>query len=124
MKVMRICFKLQSFTYPLEIIMSIWVCGTAVLPTVTKTHGSRLRAKGGTLAHCTPSPATTNVDLVEVLGGIKSAKKGTGNPTSQSRWPRTGVLSDRHTTTYGLYVGLTFIVYNEYSPCEFTRCFI
>ena len=42
-------------------------------------------------------------ELVNII-----ARKGTGHPTSQCRWPRTSVLSNRHFPTYRLYMGLTF----------------
>ena len=41
-------------------------------------------------------------------GEINAARKGTGHPTSQCRWPRISVLSNRHSPTYGSYMGLTF----------------
>ena len=51
------------------------------------------RTIGWKLAHCPPSckrgPGGNT-------GEIKAARKGTGHPTSQCRWPRTSVLSNRH----------------------------
>ena len=44
-------------------------------------------------------------------GEVKVARKGTGHPTSQSRWLRTSVLSNRHSSIYGLYMGLTYILH-------------
>ena len=61
----------------------------------------RRRPRFGThpepLVGCSPTVhPEANGDLVETLGEIKAARKGTGHPTSQSRWPRTSVLSNRH----------------------------
>ena len=66
------------------------------------------RANGWTLAHCPPSS-----DWVPGgnTGGIKALRKGTGHPTPKFRWLRTSVLSNRHSPTYGLYMGLTFTFY-------------
>ena len=41
-------------------------------------------------------------------GEIKAARKVTDHPTSQNRWLRTSVLSNRHSPTHGSYMGLTF----------------
>ena len=46
---------------------------------------------------------TANGDLVEHWGD-KGGKEGTDHPTSQSRWPRTSVLSNRQSPTYGSYM--------------------
>ena len=48
---------------------------------------------GWTLAHCPPS---SEWGLGGSNGGIMVARKETGHPTLQSRWPRTSVLSNRH----------------------------
>ena len=65
------------------------------------------RANGWALANCPPSsewgPGGNTKE-------IKAARKGTGLPTSQSRWPRTSVFSSRHFPNvwivYGIYVYL------------------
>ena len=38
-------------------------------------------------------------------GEIKAARKGTGHPTSQSRWPRTSVPSNRHSPNVRIVYG-------------------
>ena len=39
---------------------------------------------------------------------IKTARKGSGHPTSTRWWSRTGILSNRHSATYWSYMELTF----------------
>ena len=63
------------------------------------------RAYGWMLAHCPPS---SEWGPGGNTGEIKAARKGTDHPTSKSRWPRTSVLSNRSSPTYGSYTGLTF----------------
>ena len=63
------------------------------------------RTNGWTFAHCPPS---SQWGPGGNTGEIKAARNGTGHPTSQSRWLRTSVLSNRHSLTYGSYMGLTF----------------
>ena len=63
------------------------------------------RANGWTLAHFPPSSEWGHSGNT---GEIKAARKGTGHPTSKSRWLRTSTLSNRHPPMYGSYMGLTF----------------
>ena len=51
------------------------------------------RAKGWALAQCPPNSERGPSGNT---GEIKAARKGTGHPTSQSRWSRTNVLSNGH----------------------------
>ena len=65
---------------------------------------------GWTLAHCPPS---SEWGPGRNTGEIKAARKGTGHPTSKRRWPRTSVLFNRHSPTYGSYMGLAFTFYAD-----------
>ena len=74
------------------------------LPAVAKTT-VRVppRANGWISAHCPPSSEWGPGG--NTGGGVKAARKGTGHPTSQSRWPETSVLSNRHSPKYGSITG-------------------
>ena len=63
------------------------------------------RTDGSALAHC---PSSSEWGPSGNTGEIKAARKGAGHPTSKSQWLRTSVLSNRHSPTYGSYMGLTF----------------
>ena len=77
------------------------------LPTVAKTTvRDPSQANGWIPAHCPPSSKWVPSGNTEE---IKAAMKVTGHPTSQSRWPRTSVLSNRHVPTYRSYTGHTFL---------------
>ena len=79
------------------------------LPTVPKTMvRDPPRANGWTLAHCPPS---SEWGPGGNTGEIKAARTGTGHPTSKSRWPRASFLSNRHSPTYGSYMGLIFALH-------------
>ena len=74
------------------------------------------RANVWTLAHCPPS---SELKPGGNTGEIKATRKGTGHPTSQSRWPRTSVLSNRHfpnvwTYLYGKISLLLRGIYKHY----------
>ena len=74
------------------------------LPTVPKTTvRDPPRANGWPLAHCPPS---SEWGPGENTGEIKATRKGAGHPTPKSRWLRTSVLSNTHSSTYGSYMGL------------------
>ena len=69
------------------------------------------RTNGWKLSHC---PSSSKWGPCGNTGEIKAARKGTGHSTSQCWWPRTSVLSNRHSPAYGSYMGHTFafIMYN------------
>ena len=68
-------------------------------------HGSSSTSSNGWIpAHYPPS---SEWGPGGNTGEIKAARKGSGHPTSQSRWPRTSVLSNRHSPTYGSVTGHT-----------------
>ena len=67
-----------------------------------------MELKGWALAHCPPS---SKWGPGGDTGEMKAAMKGTGYPTSQSRWPRTSVLSNGQYPMYESYMGLTFTFY-------------
>ena len=92
-------------------IIFLWASSIAVraLAYYAEDHGSDPpRPNGWTLAHCPPS---SEWGPGGNTGEIKAARKGTGHPTSQNRWPKTSVLSNRHSLKYGSYMGLTFTFY-------------
>ena len=70
------------------------------------------RANGWTLAYCSPG---SEWGPGGNTGEIKAVRKGTGHPTSKSRWLRTSVLSNRHSPTYGSYMGPYLYLYLEIS---------
>ena len=51
--------------------------------------------------------SAANGDLMETLGD-NSGRKGTGHPTPQSWWPRTGFLGNKHPPPKGSFMGLNF----------------
>ena len=66
------------------------------------------RTNGWTFAHC---PSSSEWRPGGNTGEIKAARKETGHPTSKSRWLRTSVLFNKHSPTYGSYMGLTFTLH-------------
>ena len=76
------------------------------MPTAPQIQGSRRTSNQGLDARSLSTQQ--QMGPAGNTGGIKAARKGTGHPTSQSRWPRASVLSIRHSPTYGSYVGFIF----------------
>ena len=75
------------------------------LPTVPKTTvRDPPKTNGWTFAHCPPNSEWDRWKH----WGYKGGEERNWLPYLKSRWLRTNVLSNRHSSTYGSYMGLTF----------------
>ena len=76
------------------------------LPTLPKTTlRDQPRTNSRTLTDC---PSSSEWGPGRNTEDIQAVRKGTGHPTSESQWPRTSVLSNRHfpniRIVYGTYI--------------------
>ena len=92
--------------------MNLWVINIAIGALTYSAEDPRFEIHfEQRVGHSPTVHPAADRDLVETLGEMKAATKGPGQPSSQSRWPRTTVFSNRQSPTYRSYMGLTFTSY-------------